>query len=646
MSRRDYDRYDDRQSEIRRPPRSRREYNELDVDIDINQTSYEAPRPSRRQTTRVTERERDDVSTTSRRRPRQPDFLREDYGRNSNAGELVVRTKREEDDYVSSAPARKRSLESVKPRHRSRNGWVEEDTKVVYKERERSRAPPYPQSDAGGGEEEEIVFKERDRPRARGGRTEGNIDIRIREDERVEARPPRREYKDNEEIRFSRSQGPPARTEVDKEEITIRERDRVQERPRQKRGEELDIDIDIDRRERERRPTRGRGNRDEEIDINIRETSAPAPRQRSMSRGALVRKDREEWVVRKKREPSPSPSPSPPPRDYEKEEIIIRRKARTPSPEPEPEPEPEPLREPTPEPPKLEPIYRPPIIQEVITHHRHIDHPIERAKTPEPPPAAPSPPSTPSDEEDDLELSIHRKGMRNGKAYDEEINIDIDHKEFGGRQVAKRNDREDFKETTRRRSVSVGTRGGGRQKYDDDDDVEQEAEYYNRKVSSRGYPGEAYNGATRDWGLVDIPPGTERVAMDGIGGGREELTWDRYAGQRHAKFYANDRIYDSGYGNGGSGTASDRRRGDNRETRSTEMRITQETSRGKSRDKKWTEVSKDLVGVEAIREIGYEYEESDGYYYVMEYLRYVRPLPPFLPGSLSPFSPRKQLTTQ
>ena len=64
-------------------------------------------------------------------------------------------------------------------------------------------------------------------------------------------------------------------------------------------------------------------------------------------------------------------------------------------------------------------------------------------------------------------------------------------------------------------------------------------------------------------------------------------------------------------------------RDDYRETRITETRIEKETSRGKTNDRRWTEITKDLVIVEAIKEMGYEYQESDGYFYVMEYLRYV-----------------------
>ncbi|KAK1751178.1 hypothetical protein QBC47DRAFT_392378 [Echria macrotheca] len=37
----------------------------------------------------------------------------------------------------------------------------------------------------------------------------------------------------------------------------------------------------------------------------------------------------------------------------------------------------------------------------------------------------------------------------------------------------------------------------------------------------------------------------------------------------------------------------------------------------------WTEITKDLVTVEAIHQMGYIYEETDYYFYIMEYLTYV-----------------------
>ena len=642
MSRRDYpanDPYDDRQSDVYRRPRTERNFDESDVDIRQSRydgpapSRYDAPAPSRRADTAVKERERDEtvVSRRTDRGPRQPDFLREDYGRSSNSGPLVVREeRREEDDYVSRAPTRRRSLESVRSPRTER---VEKD-EVIFRERERDRGgPPYPRSERGSfTEKDEVTYRDRTRSRPPPNQSEEKIDIRIRDDETSGWRPPpRSEYKerDVEEIRFRRGGGdrapPPARTEVDKEEITFTREERSRPPPARTEIDREEIRIRETRSPPPQEPYRGREGRREKIDIDIREErSAPPPRQRSMSRGALVRKDREEWIVRRRR----TPTPSPPPRDYEREEIIIRRKERTPSPEPIPEPPREPTPEPLPPPP--EPIYRPPIIQEVITHHRHIDHGVERVRSPSPPPP-PAPPSPPR--EDNLEIEIRRKGTRNGKAYDEDIIFE--------QNTTERKDQELSRQVSRRRSVSASTRRRSpsatpsrRTRYQDD--VAAEADYYNRKVSSRAYPGEAYNGATKDWGLVDIPPGTERVAMDGVGGGRQEITWERYNGERRGKFGTGDRLYEGEYGNGipapGPPPASlpppERSRDQVTETRITERRITEETSRGKTKDRMWTEVTKDLVTKEAIEEMGYEYEETDEFFYVIEYLRYVSCLSP------------------
>lgn len=131
-----------------------------------------------------------------------------------------------------------------------------------------------------------------------------------------------------------------------------------------------------------------------------------------------------------------------------------------------------------------------------------------------------------------------------------------------------------------------------------DSDFDQEAEYYNRKALERGYPGEGYNGATKDWAIVDVPPGTNRVRMDGIGGGAQEITWQRYNGVRRSKFISGDEEIATDFGNPGP-------------------------VKGRPKDM-WTEITKDLVLKEAIDSMGYDYEETDDFFYVMEYLRYVR----------------------
>lgn len=130
-----------------------------------------------------------------------------------------------------------------------------------------------------------------------------------------------------------------------------------------------------------------------------------------------------------------------------------------------------------------------------------------------------------------------------------------------------------------------------------DSDFELEADYYNRKAMERAYPGEAWNGATKDWAIVDVPPGTNRVRMDGLGGGGQEITWQRYNGVRRSKFTSGDEEYSTDFG-------------------------APVHSKPKTKDM-WTEITKDLVLKEAIDSYGYDYEETDDFFYVMDYLKYV-----------------------
>lgn len=122
-----------------------------------------------------------------------------------------------------------------------------------------------------------------------------------------------------------------------------------------------------------------------------------------------------------------------------------------------------------------------------------------------------------------------------------------------------------------------------------------EADYYNGIALARGQPGEAWNGATKDWAIVDVPPGTKRVFMEGVGGGSQEITWQRYNGVRRSEFFSGD-----------------------------DERATDIGPQVKQKKKDmWTEITKDLVIREAIDSCGYQVEETDDFYYVLEYLKYV-----------------------
>ena len=191
-------------------------------------------------------------------------------------------------------------------------------------------------------------------------------------------------------------------------------------------------------------------------------------------------------------------------------------------------------------------------------------------------------------------------GERNGRHYDEDIIIERDN--------APR------KAPARRRSPSIGARSTRGYATRDEEDIAEETEYYNRRVSERAFLGEGYNGAVKDWAIVDVPPGTKRVHMEGIGGASQEVTWQRYNGVRRSKFIADEEIYNG---------EAEEPRGLDRGRRFVAQKPKTETM--------WTEITKDLVVKDAIEGMGYDYEETEFFYYVMEYLRYVSRLlvPPF-----------------
>lgn len=189
----------------------------------------------------------------------------------------------------------------------------------------------------------------------------------------------------------------------------------------------------------------------------------------------------------------------------------------------------------------------------------------------------------------------------------------------------------------RRRSVSRGRRAHSAAPppidYDD------EAYEITSRVDSRGKMGEAWNGITKDWTIVDVPPGTERVRMDGAGGASAEVTWAKYSGVRRTKFIPER---DERASAASSTTSLSDVRGADRERRLsvhivdkdradvekvTDRRIAIRSSTPPRRAETWTEITKDLVCREAILEMGYEFEETEYFYYIIDYLAYVSLLP-------------------
>lgn len=623
---------------------------------------------------RRTTREYEDFDVELSRPRSNPDFFREDYGRTSS-GPLVERERREEVDIDDT-----RSVRSNATSRRPARREVEREEVIIREDDRRPRERPRERE--RDVEREEFIVRRGEGARTPRPRTEEReTEIEIRRDDREPPRPRVRErevVRDEVDVRSVRSERPPPprpiprerevereefivrrgegerppRREVEKEEITIRTNEA--ERPRSRRPsprrevdrEEILIrQTSRDEDTRSVRSSRPREVSEEREKITIRERSRSRPRgPLPRDRGDLVARETEEFVIRRRRPPSPSPSPSPPPRrDVEREQIIIReRKERSPSPIPAPLPPP-PLE---PEPVRLPPIIRPPIHQEIhqeiITHHRHIDHGMMRARSRSVSRAyrrtgverareliLPPPPPPPEEKVESTEIEIKRRygstrfryiGKRanigrSGNGRNDEEEIKIERKSRDLERLSARSERGDDEIITRSRSVDVP-----RRRYYDDD-LEAEADFYNRRALERGYPGEAYNGATRDWAIVDVPPGTERVKLDGAGGGSQEITWQRYNGVRRSKFIAGDREFDSPFGLPAPPEAVDDRRVLAR-PRGTSIEINKS-----KKSEMWTEITKDLVSKEAIDYMGYDYEETEYFFYVMEYLRYVSSAP-------------------
>lgn len=585
------DRYEDRRSEHRSNVRGKN-YDDRYYDEEIDYTRG----PVRERDVRVREEIR--IRDRSRSRERDqgpPEFLREDP--RASAGPMVLR-KREIEDFEFVQKPRRRSPSPSPIREP-----VREREEIIIRRDELERPPPRREREV---ERQEIIIRrdELERPPPRRERELEREEIIIRKDD-----------KDREEIVIrkddwerDRDRRPPPR-ETERDEIIIRRdegggRSRYDDDLSSRKGDDRrggrgdyereEIIIRHEDRDDERSRHGGRGYDNYAL--------APRPKSHERERSRVGRAsshsshDDEVIIRRDTREGRGG-------REREREEIIIRKHSHSRSPSPESLPEP--------------PVIRaPPIHQEIITHHRHIDHGYEIARSREVsrPPSPPMPPRARSEER----IEIKRSGERNGRHFDEDI-------------IIKRNDNDDARSVAPPRSVredddfaaAPPRRSGYRDRgYDRDD--RDEADYYNAKALERSIPGEGYNGATQDWAIVDVPPGTRRVAMDGVGGGRQEITWQKYNGVRRSKFMPEGS--DEGYGSEVGRPARPEVGGGEIGRRYGPRRDPTEGL--------WTEITKDLVVKEAITEAGYEFTETEDFYYVIAYLGYVSCVGVFPPFSV------------
>ncbi|KAG5929203.1 hypothetical protein E4U42_006804 [Claviceps africana] len=360
------------------------------------------------------------------------------------------------------------------------------------------------------------------------------------------------------------------------------------------------------------------------------------------SRTRVVERERERErvrspsVVRRRRSPSvqsvryvqrrrTSPSPV---KEHIHTRIVQREKEREPTPSPSPPP-----------PPPPPPVIRGPVIErEVITHYTDIDHGVVRAKAPSPPP--PPRPRTHTqtrERETDIDISLSKNRT--------EVDVDI-HRSTSRRRSPSRERRSHYHddEIILRRDldrIRIDDRQRSHSAAPVASPADDEADYISGKIDARGRIGEAYHGATKDWTIVDVPPGTEKVRMDGVGGASTETNWSKYSGVRRTKFIPErdgalvparqpSPVTSSEIGRdhrSSSVTVYDRQREIDVDVDvDIERRVTRTPAPPPpppppSRDM-WTEITKDLVCREAIEEMGYRYEETKWFFYIMDYLKY------------------------
>ncbi|KAK1985885.1 hypothetical protein LZ30DRAFT_707069 [Colletotrichum cereale] len=483
---------------------------------------------------------------------------------------MAYRSNDFEERFYDEGPRRQRA--------ESRVAFSEVDVRVKERERER--------------EGDRLRFLRDERAPEAGALVLSRREVESRELSRPRHRSPSPVYRERI-IRRARSLTPPPVQHVHEHQQEL-ERSRVR----------------ISEREREtvRSPSRGPPQEIRARYVERQRSVSPPPPARERSRVGvrIVERERE-----RERVPSPSPSPPPPP------------------------PQPQVIRGPT-------------IEREVITHYRDIDHGeykqyqeeprarqglmysgVTRVPSPPPPPRpAPRPKTRTEDRELDIDITtsrrgtdidIHRSQSRHRSPSRERRSPAFqDHRELVLSTDRLRIDDRHYHSGSRRRAHSAAARTP----------VDEESEYITSKIDSRGKMGEAWNGATKDWAIVDVPPGTERVRMDGVGGGSAEVTWQRYNGVRRAKFIPER---DSAPISAPLPEPSPRESRDRLSLqvydRETEIEIEKTKDRAPARrqpkrNEMWTEITKDLVIRDAIVELGYDFEETEYFFYIMQYLKY------------------------
>ncbi|RMJ26248.1 hypothetical protein PHISP_02880 [Aspergillus sp. HF37] len=144
--------------------------------------------------------------------------------------------------------------------------------------------------------------------------------------------------------------------------------------------------------------------------------------------------------------------------------------------------------------------------------------------------------------------------------------------------------------------------GGMRRSKDVRDEFEEDP--YRRPSTGKLSSNDSVAG---DWAMVDPPRRSRRPMRDEHYGPEREIMRGRHSRERRPRF-----------------PSGDRRRSEDDTDRGGQIGRRYVGAKER-RERLWTEITKDLVVREAIERAGYEFEETDLFYYIFEYLQYVCP---------------------
>ncbi|CEJ60496.1 hypothetical protein PMG11_09068 [Penicillium brasilianum] len=537
------------------------------------------------------------------------DLVRESFAPPRDRGGPLVRRERDELDEPGPGPdpeevrarsSRRRGSQSHRPREvveeeeselmiggrekrgsrRSRRPRDLDDEDMVIRHRERaSEGDLRPMEKVYEDEREEVYFRASSRPRRRPSRREVEFEERIiddREQERLRGPRHRGEASFEEDLVMQWKDRPTPRELEEEDEIRLRET-RRRRRPSQPEPEYV--------REPPPREPPGAWPAEREVEeeeIRIRERRRSRPKRREVE-------DEEDIVLRREERDRERGRDS-----AESDEILIRKSKRK-----------------TPREPSLspEPIRAPPIHQDVITHHRHVDHGFDTVR----PPRAPSPEKTSTRRSfEEIDIRRSKKGHRGRKSQEE---IVFKHRETQESLSPTSGPSLDFTDPWKPdRRPSRRNRKSRSLDDDEDDDsdssvagsshtplrrdlardialeaeleaeIEEEIKIHKERSRHRSHIEKISKETADEWSVVHTPLKEDTVETIGA----LEVVEVAPKGAVEEDLEIRGRV---------------------------EQQVVKER-----RDERWTEITKDLVVREAIERLGYEFEETRTFYYIFTFL--------------------------